>query len=170
MPSPAGGARAPSDDPGFIRGGPFTPGTIFPAYSPTMRPLLLTIALFASAPALAQDLSALPDRPIARSEVVAAVKRQFAGMDANHDGVVTRDEFERYRAHQPAATGVAALTHVGEHWFEHVDADGDGRVTPAEASARPLRLFDLADVNHDGTVSVGERQAAQALLAITGGH
>jgi len=134
-----------------------------------MRTLLATAALIAAAPAIAQDLSALPDRPIARTEVVAAIKKQFAAMDANHDGAVTRDEFERFRAHQPAATGIAALTYVSSTWFEHVDADGDGRVTYAEASARPLRLFDLADVNRDGSVSPGEREAAQALLSLTGG-
>jgi Ca2+-binding EF-hand superfamily protein len=136
-----------------------------------MRTALLPLAfLIAAAPAIAQDLSALPDRPIARTEVVAAIKKQFAAMDADHDGVVTRAEFERFRAHQPRATGIAALTYVSSTWFEHVDADGDGRVTYAEASARPLRLFDLADVNRDGTVSPGERQAAQALMALTGGR
>jgi hypothetical protein len=131
------------------------------------RPLVLALALFA-APTLAQDLSVLPDRPIARSEVEAAVKRQFAGMDANHDGVVTRAEFERFRARQKPATGIDALTHVSEHWFDKVDADGDGRVTYAEASSRPLRLFDMADINHDGTVSPSERQAAEALKGLLG--
>lgn len=134
-----------------------------------MHRLALTLALIA-VPALAQDLSVLPDRPIARSEVEAAVKRQFAAMDANHDGVVSHDEFERYRAHQAPATGIAALTYVSSTWFEHVDADHDGRVTYAEASARPLRLFDTADINHDGVVSPMERQAAQALMGLMGGR
>ena len=136
-----------------------------------MRIAHLPLALLATAaPALAQDLSALPDRPITRTEVIVAIKKQFAAMDANHDGAVTREEFERFRAHQPPATGLAALTYVSSTWFGHVDADRDGRVTYAEASARPLRLFDLADVNRDGTVSPAEREAAQALLALTGGH
>jgi hypothetical protein len=139
---------------------------------PLMTPRLLAPVLLAAiaVPAAAQDLSSLPDRPIARAEVAAAVKRQFQAMDANHDGAISREEFERYRAHQPAATGIAALTHVSSTWFDHVDADGDGRVTLAEASAKPLRLFDLADVNRDGTVSPTEREAAQALLSLTGGR
>ena len=52
-----------------------------------MRPLLACLALSAAGAALAQDL---PDRPIRRTEVIATVKRQFARLDANHDGVVTR--------------------------------------------------------------------------------
>ena len=129
----------------------------------------LAINALPTARSHAQGLDALPDRPIARTEVIAVVKRQFAAMDANHDGIVSAAEFARYREHQPAAVGgMEALAHVGGHWFDHADADGDGRVTPAEAQARPLRLFDIADVNRDGTVSVAERKAATALMALTG--
>ena len=134
-----------------------------------MKRLLSALALLA-APAVAQTAQQFPDRPIARTEVVAVVKRQFAAMDANRDGAVTPAEFNRFRAHQQPAppSGVDALAHIGGHWFERADADGDGRVTLDEALARPLKLFDLADVNHDGVVSVQERQMAMALMSLTG--
>jgi len=48
----------------------------------------------------------------------------------------------------------------GEKWFEHADADKNGSVTLAEASAKPLERFDAIDTNKDGTISPEERQAA----------
>jgi hypothetical protein len=121
--------------------------------------VLLSAFLLAGA-AAAQDL---PDRPIPRAEVVAAVKAQFAKIDANHDGVVTREEFAAYRAKQAAAGGDAnPFTHVGGHWFDHADPDGTGRVTLAQAEQHPLQLFDTADMNHDGVVSPSEARMAMA--------
>ena len=89
--------------------------------------------------------------------MIAGIKQQFAAMDTNHDGVVTRDEFDAYRANPaPGAGGV--FGHVGGHWFDKADAAGNGRVTLAEAEARPLQLFDMADSNHDGVVDRNEAQ------------
>lgn len=136
-----------------------------------LKPASLLALLLVPAPLFAQGLDALPDRPIKRAEVVAVVERQFAAMDANRDGAVTQAEFDRYRAKQgPApAKGVEAMSHVGGHWFERADADGDGRVTLAEAQARPLRFFDIADTNRDGVVSLEERRVASMLMALGGG-
>ena len=61
-----------------------------------------------------------------------------------------------------------AIAHIGGRWFERADANGDGRVTLDEALARPLQLFDLADIDRDGVVSVKERQVAMALMSLTG--
>jgi Ca2+-binding EF-hand superfamily protein len=118
-------------------------------------------------PAFAQDGAALPDRPIARSEVIAGIKQQFAAMDTNHDGVVTRDEFEAYHSAQAPGTG-GVFGHVGGHWFDKADAAGDGRVTLAEAEARPLQLFDMADSNHDGVVDRHERKTAMMMMKFSG--
>ena len=124
-------------------------------------------------PALAQGLDDLPDRPIARTEVVAVIERQFAAMDSNRDGVVTEREFDSYRALQARRSGaqgseLAAFERVGAGWFEHADQNGDGRVTLGEAEEHPLRLFDIADTNGDGVVSLPERQLAQMLMALGG--
>ncbi len=134
------------------------------------RPLIL-LALVAAAPALAQP--ALPDRPIPRAEVVAAVRAKFAQLDANRDGAVSAAEFDAYRARKAAGQtdegqGAAAFVHIGRSWFERSDVDGDGRVTLSEASARPLKMFDTADANGDGTVSVRERQMAMMLMSLGG--
>jgi Ca2+-binding EF-hand superfamily protein len=124
------------------------------------------LACFAVVPAIAQH-PALPDRPIARSEVVDAIKQQFAAMDTNHDGVVTRDEFDAYRASQaPDRDGL--FEHVGGHWFDKADARGDGRVTLSEAEERPLKLFDRADSNHDGIVDRHEEKTAMMMMKLSG--
>lgn len=133
-----------------------------------MRKFIILAAVLGTAAASAQGVDDLPNRPIPRSEVVVVVKRQFAAMDRNHDGVVDSREFEAYRAVQsrtpPSAT--AAFDHIGGHWFERADAAGDGRVTLREAMARPLKLFDLADSDSDGVVSVRERDLAAMLMSL----
>lgn len=48
----------------------------------------------------------------------------------------------------------------GGAWIETADANKDGRVTLAEAKAKPLARFDAADTNKDGTLSSDERKAA----------
>lgn len=120
-------------------------------------------AATAAVPAFAQTGITLGERPITRAEVVAFVGRQFARMDMNHDGQINPAEFEAYRARQGdrAQTG---LGHIGRRWFEKTDADYDGAVTLKEAEARPLELFDIADINRDGTASVQEQSVAQIFM------
>jgi Ca2+-binding EF-hand superfamily protein len=126
-----------------------------------IKPLAVLVAALVPVASSAQDL---PDRPIQRSEVIAAVKAQFQKLDANHDGVVTPAEFEAYRAKQAASGGDDnPFTHVGGHWFDHADPDGTGRVTLQQAEQRPLKMFDMADMNHDGVVSQSEARVAMAL-------
>ena len=116
------------------------------------------------APAIAQ----VPDGPITRTQVQAAVRRQFAQMDTNHDGTVTRAEFDAYRARTSRAATDDPFGHVGSHWFDRADASGNGRVTLAEAEQRPMQLFDIADLDHDGTISPQERRMAEMLMGYKG--
>ncbi len=132
-----------------------------------MRSLIL-LAAFAATSVSAQGVDDLPNRPIPRSEVIAVVKRQFAAMDTNRDGIVDQREFEAYRAAQsrrPAGTG-SAFNRIGSHWFERADAAGDGRVTLKEAMVRPLKFFNLADTDGDGVVSLKERDMAAMLMSL----
>src|SRR4051812_16560315 len=109
----------------------------------------------------------------------------FAHLDANHDGVVTREEFmnagpgdtrvERRRmfvmrdgegdgpgrdrpGFGPRAGGMRGPM------IERMDSNHDGRVSLAEAEARALQAFDRADANHDGIVTPEERQAAHGAM------
>ncbi len=131
------------------------------------RNLLVLAFVSISAVAAAQTI---PDRPIRRSEIIAATTRQFAELDANHDGVVTLDEFGRFQA-SPAGRAAAAATdpfqHIGGHWFNHADPNGTGKVTLDMAEQHPLQLFDEADLNHDGVLSLDELRVARAMMALT---
>jgi hypothetical protein len=118
-------------------------------------------------PLWAQDI---PDRPVHRSEIIVAAKRQFMAIDANHDGVITRGEFEAFRASragQAAATTGDPFQHIGSHWFEHADPNNTGRVTLEMAVQHPLQLFDQADLNHDGILGPEELRIAQAVRMLT---
>jgi Ca2+-binding EF-hand superfamily protein len=102
------------------------------------------------------------------------VTQTFRAMDTNHDGVVTQDEFQAYLVNQPAGEPgehrslLDRASHVGQHWFEHADAKGDGHVTLDEAMARPMQAFEMADANHDGVIDPDEQQAAMAMMGM--GH
>jgi Ca2+-binding EF-hand superfamily protein len=117
------------------------------------------------------QLDTLPDRPIKRSEVVAVLNRQFAEMDSNHDGFISPAEFEAYRARQASGAlpgDLGAFAHVGAHWFEKNDVNGDGRISRAEAAARPLKMFDMVDMNHDGVIGPEERKMASLMMSLRG--
>ena len=124
--------------------------------------LAASVALTATSPAGSQGIM-LGERPISRAEVAAFAKKQFVEMDTNHDGHVAPAEFEAYRAQQ-SDRGQMGLAHIGRRWFEKTDTDNDGRVTLDEAVARPLEMFDMADINRDGVASIQEQSVASIFM------
>jgi Ca2+-binding EF-hand superfamily protein len=92
------------------------------------------------------------DGMISRSEAAALpmIERHFNVIDTNADGQVTREELRA--AHQQRRA---------ERW-KQLDADGEGRVSRAEAEAQAPRLarrFDRLDANRDGFLVPEEIQA-----------
>lgn len=99
----------------------------------------------------------------------------FDRLDSNHDGVITRDEFANARprmeerrvivmrgggqgmAGQPGMMRMHRMGGFGGHLFEMADSNHDGRVSLQEATAMALQHFDMADANHDGKVTPEER-------------
>jgi hypothetical protein len=110
----------------------------------------------------------------------------FDRLDANHDGSISRQE---YMAAQPqlqerrvmvmhdgaeGALGApgdpgmkmhrAGMSGFGGRLFDMADGNHDGRVSLAEAQTAALAHFDRADLNHDGTMTPDERSQAHQLM------
>ena len=93
---------------------------------------------------------------------------KFDKIDSNKDGSISRDEFA---SHHEGMGKMGGHHGVGGHqggmmarMFGMADANHDGKVTLAEATAMALQHFDKMDANHDGKVTPQERQAARSQM------
>ena len=128
-----------------------------------MKTLLATIALGAamlSTQALAQDGAdehggrAIQD--MTRAQAQQRADMMFQRFDLNHDGTVTRQEAEQ-AASQFGAGGRA------EKMIDRVFGATQS-LTLQQFEAASLTRFDRDDLNHDGVVTVAERQQVRAQL------
>ncbi|HZU51714.1 MAG TPA: EF-hand domain-containing protein, partial [Sphingomicrobium sp.] len=117
--------------------------------------------------------------------------QMFDRLDSNHDGVISREEFMSAHARmharmggrqEGAATPTPGMSRHGPmlaRWrsmghevgrgfiprlFEMADTNHDGRVSLQEAEAAALARFDRMDLNHDGRVTPEERRQARAMM------
>ena len=123
----------------------------------------------------------------------------FDRLDTNHDGNISRQEFmagkpqmreERVMVMRDGPDGAPVeghpgmgmemhMRHMGEmhmgmgmhggfgmHLFEMADANHDGRVSLAEAQAAALAHFDKADTNHDGKITPDEHGQMRKVIRI----
>ena len=117
---------------------------------------LLAVPLLAG-PALADPA------PARRAEVQARAEAMFDKADANHDGILTRDE---YHAALAAIVKAKGGTPTAKGWamvdaqFDAVDQAHTGRIPRGNFVAAALARFDGADLNHDGTVTPDEARKA----------
>lgn len=120
-----------------------------------MKSLFVTIALGAtmiSTAAVAQDGGwAMQDQT--RAQAQQRADAMFQRFDTNHDGVVTRPEAEQ-AAQQFGAGGRA------EKMIDRVFGAAQS-LTLQQFEAQALTRFDAMDLNHDGVVTVAERQQAR---------
>jgi Ca2+-binding EF-hand superfamily protein len=102
----------------------------------------------------------------AHAAMVADARRKradglFERADANRDGVVSRAEFDAAPAQKRQRVtlpGAVRAQMFGGRMFAMADADKDGRVSLAEATAVSMRQFDSSDANRDGVVTPDERR------------
>lgn len=98
-------------------------------------------------------------------------EHRFERLDANRDGSITRAEWDAAQAQRQQR--IAARDHDGDgrpdrkhhrgmgfggHMFEMADANRDGRVSLQEAQAAALQHFDKVDTNRDGQLTPDERK------------
>ncbi len=94
----------------------------------------------------------------------------FDAMDANHDGTVSKAEFDAFRPAGRADDGHphGPGDHHGDHWggphmgrpdLNRLDTDKDGKISLTEFSAPMKDHFDQMDTNHDGSLSGDELKA-----------
>ncbi|HQU67939.1 MAG TPA: EF-hand domain-containing protein [Albidovulum sp.] len=110
----------------------------------------------------------------------------FAAIDADKDGKVTKDELMAYRQSGVAGTdadgdGLISVEELAAHMkaqmaariderakarVEAQDANGDGKLSAEELVARPMpmRMFDRLDADGDGAVSEEELAKAREMM------
>ncbi len=120
-----------------------------------------------SAPAQAQNQPAAPAQAapeaglrgnwlqadLTRQQAQQRADMLFQRLDANHDGVLTKQE-----AQQAGGQGGGRFA---ARMAERLFAQGDS-VTKAQFDAQALVRFDRQDLNHDGVVTADERQQARS--------
>jgi Ca2+-binding EF-hand superfamily protein len=88
---------------------------------------------------------------VSRQQAQLLADAMFQRLDLNHDGTVTRAEADEAR------TQMGGRGHMVERTFGAAQS-----LTLAQFEASTLARFDAEDLNHDGIVSVAEREQARA--------
>ncbi len=145
-----------------------------------------------------------------RRMMMGSPAAMFDRMDANHDGSISRQEFMaahsemhqkrmvmiedgaggdhmqmrmdgdhmtmpmegmehqkmefRFKTMAPMHGTEMGMGGFGAHLFEMADTNHDGRVSLEEAESLALQHFDRADVNHDGKITPDEHQRMHAMM------
>ena len=145
---------------------------------------LAAISLGVAAPAFAashardtfikeQDLNG--DGSVSKEEFKTGREKQFAGIDANHDGVLSHAEYvgeftARLTKRLAASTDMAEKKEEervrqlrqADVRFGVLDTDKSGGITPAEFEYSGWRMFVTHDTNKDGAVSAADPVAEDA--------
>jgi mannose/cellobiose epimerase-like protein (N-acyl-D-glucosamine 2-epimerase family) len=124
----------------------------------TMIAGVVLAGLLGCAPAMAQRGA---QGPMTRDESAAVQKQRFAEMDANKDGIVTREEMS---AQMVARMGQTPPPNALDIMFAAMDTDGDGKATADEAAAAAAARFTKFDTDHDGILTPEERRAGMQII------
>ena len=89
------------------------------------------------------------DGALTRQEFDAGREALFTRMDADSDGQLTRGDHRRHRGGDGERGGNLSR--------RHPDSNNDGAISRDEFLARPLAMFARLDANNDGSISAEER-------------
>jgi Ca2+-binding EF-hand superfamily protein len=112
------------------------------------------------------------DGYLSREELPPFLRPQFDKLDRNKDGKLDRQEIaatqrllQRFRAAKLPAANSAEVEQIYQRLLK-LDADGDGKISRAEAKGPLAKQFDKLDTNKDGYLDRSElRRAAQLIVA-----
>ncbi|MES2434269.1 MAG: hypothetical protein V4586_10630 [Pseudomonadota bacterium] len=137
---------------------------------------LILVAALMGAAAFAQDAKPKPphekfdfatldadkDGKVTKAEVEAFRAAKVKAMDANADGKISADELAAPRI----AAATDRINQRSADMVKDMDSDGDGLLTAAEMATRPgpEKLFDRIDANADGAVTQDEVDAARKAM------
>lgn len=99
--------------------------------------------------ALFTEADANADGSVTAAELAALRAAKVTAADINADGALTLAEFQTVWADLMQQKTVDA--------FQHVDADGDGTITPAEMDTLQTNALDRMDRNGDGMLNADDR-------------
>ncbi len=132
----------------------------------------------------ASDGAASPDYKVRHEEMKAHLLERLKAADTNGDGMISREEAnaglpqlaKHFDAIDTDKNGLITMQELeaamkglhGRHRdaMKHLDKDGDGLISRAEAQAAPrlAKHFDEIDANKDGFLSKDELAAARAKM------
>ncbi len=101
-------------------------------------------------------MDANTDGVVTRQEFDAARATRFAALDADNNGQVTREEMRNQRGERRGERRRHRDGH-GMHHLARADANNDGAITREEFLARPTQMFARLDANSDGVITADER-------------
>jgi len=150
----------------------------------------LAIGIVVSLPAAAQTPPATPQQELnRRADVEKTLEENFGKSDVNNDGFLSDQELrqaagrvgqqlasrmeQEFRTldkdkngqlslQEFQAVAAARTAQLSANALQQLDANKDGKISPAEFKSQPLGAFDRIDLNKDGTLSADEKQKAQA--------
>ena len=97
-----------------------------------------------------------------RQQAQQMADSMFQRFDANHDGLLTRDEAEQALAQAAAARGDSGNGGARAQRMLDRMLGGAVSVTLAQFESQALTRFDREDLNHDGVVTSAERRQGWA--------
>lgn len=107
-------------------------------------------------------IDANKDGKVTKDELMAFRQSRVAGTDANGDGFITAEELA---AHMKAEMG-ARIDERAKARVAAQDANGDGKLSAEELIAPPMptRIFDRMDADGDGAISQDELAKAHEMM------